>query len=143
MKKIISMLLSLMLVLGLCACTQSDNEDKHLNRVDNGGTPSGVALKEQSVELEISPDSEGVQLSEEAILTNTKKITVTVSNISGDTEITCYLYASDNLEVAIGEVVLSADKKTADFENLTSSVSYKIGAEVSNSSDTVKLEITD
>lgn len=104
---------------------------------------SGSALKDGNIELEISESIEIIQTTQDAMITNTKQIVVTTQDISNEAEINLYLFTGEDLEDPIGYATLSIHEKKATFSNLTSAVSYRIGAILSNLVSPVTITISD
>lgn len=104
---------------------------------------NGVSLSTSNVNLELDPEEDSIQVTKDFILTNTKQIIVSVDNIQSNTKIELYLYTAESLDNPIGYATLSTEEKEIAFTNLTSAVSYIIGATVSNSSSSVTLTISD
>lgn len=145
----IKKILSICFVLTICftvfaGCTQT-NEDKkeRFSFGENGTEKIGVSLNEGNVELEVDPDAETVQVTQDFVMTNTKQIIVSVDNVQNDVEIQLFLYTADSPDDPVGYATISAEEKKAIFSNLTSAAAYKIGATISNTSDSVKLTISD
>lgn len=125
-----------------CTNTNKDEKDRFLFG-ENETEKIGFALSEGNVELEVDPDAEAVQVTQDFVMTNTKQIIVSVDNIQNDAEIQLFLYTADSPDNPIGYETLSAEEKKAIFSNLTSAAAYKIGATISNTSDSAKLIISD
>ncbi len=143
MKKILALLLTLICVVGLASCnTTISNTDKS-SKADNNPNVSGMELADEIVELEINPDVDSPQITENNLITNTTQITVTADSVKDDEEILLYLYNADDLDNPINYATLTEKNKSVDFTNLTSSCEYRIGATLKNSSKTVTLKITD
>ena len=93
--------------------------------------------------VEVNPNIEGTQIADIRIDTNTTMISVTADDLSGDTEISLFLYYAEDLNNPILYGFLTAQDNSVDFTNLTSACTYKIGAEIKNSDQSVTLTITD
>ena len=104
---------------------------------------AGVALEDGDITLDIDLQGKSPYMTQDAMITNTKKIVVSITNITNNAELNIYLYSSDNAETPIGYATLSADQKKATFSNLTSAVAYKIGADFSNAETPISITITD
>lgn len=110
---------------------------------ENGFKPSGIALKNETVYLELDPTRGDIQLTKDSVLTNTMQITVSAEKITGDTKISLFLYNADNMDAPILYATLTAKDKSVDFTNLTSRFAYKVGTEITSSNQSVTLTITD
>ena len=93
--------------------------------------------------FEVNPKIEGTQIADISIETNTTMISVTADDISGDAEISLFLYYAEDLNNPILYEFLTKQDNSVDFTNLTSACTYKIGAEIKNSDHSVTLTITD
>lgn len=91
----------------------------------------------------VNPNIEGTQIADIRIETNTTMIRVTADDLSGDAEISLFLYYAEDLNDPILYGFLTAQDNSVDFTNLTSACTYKIGAEIKNSDQSVTLTITD
>lgn len=92
--------------------------------------------------FEVNPKIEGTQIADISIETNTTMISITADDISGDTEISLFLYNAEDLNNPILYGFLTEQDNSVDFTNLTSACTYKIGAEIKNSDQSVTLTIT-
>lgn len=122
MKKLVTLLLALVCAFSLVGC----------------GTTKNTFGK-----VEVNHKFEGTQIADINIKTNTTMISVTADDISGDTEISLFLYYAEDLNNPILYEFLTKQDNSVDFTNLTSACTYKIGAEIKNSDQSVMLTITD
>lgn len=144
MKKICTLLTVVLLLFCTSACSKLEANDKDICNVsENSPDVSGIELSNNATELELNASTKDIILMPDSILTNSTKITVTADNISSDSEIEVFLYQSHDTEHYIATTILTNEKKTVDFTNLTSSEEYKIGAAIKNASETILLKITD
>lgn len=110
---------------------------------ENGFELPGIALKSETVCLEIDPTNSDIQLTEDSVLTNTTQITVSAEKITGDTKISLFLYNADSMDTPILYATLTSKDKSVDFTNLTSACAYKVGATIEGTDEKVTLIITD
>lgn len=122
MKKLIAQFLALVCVLSLAGCR---------------ATPKTFG------NVEVNPKIEGTQVADICIETNTTMIRVAADELSGDTEISLFLYYAEDLNNPILYGFLTAQDNSVAFTNLTSACTYKLGAEIKNSDQSVTLTITD
>lgn len=144
-KKVLSVCCVLMICLTIfsgCA-TLGNGEKDRFSFGENEAEKIGVSLSKSNVDLELDPEADSIQVTKDSIVTNTKQIIVSADNIQSDTKIELYLYTAESLDNPIGYATLSTEEKEAVFSNLTSAVSYIIGATISNSSSSVTLTISD
>lgn len=128
-------------------CSQSGTRDSSKYDKDNTlqaedeNFVSGVVLSEDDIEFELSPLRGDVQITQQAVITNTKQIVVSVDRIQNGTEIELFLYTDESSDDPVGYAVLSEGKEEAAFVNLTSHTAYKVGA-INNTSSSVTLKIS-
>lgn len=102
----------------------------------------GTALSIGDISLELSATNTNIQMIENAVWTNTKKIAVS-AEISGDTQVEVFLYNVEDTDNFIQTIILSKNKSEGDFTNLTSAADYVIGATLKNTGEDVILNISD
>lgn len=148
MRNITKNVLILVLVVAIClvvlsGCGSIKKETDWFSLRGNEVKREGISLQDADYETSIYPDVESIQVTQDYLFTNTKQIVVSVDDITKNVEIELFLYASASNSDPIGYATLSDEERTAVFSNLSSSVDYKVGAAISNSSELVKLIITD
>lgn len=104
---------------------------------------SGVAISEGEVVLELTSKEDEILLTEDVLITNTTEINVSISGLSGDEEVTIYLYDAEYMDHYIAATTLSATQSKFTFSNLISITGYRVGAKTENLSDSRTLTITD
>lgn len=122
MKKLIAHFFALVCVLSLAGCS---------------------AIPKTFGNVDVNPKIEGTQIADIRIETNTTMIRVAADELSGDTEISLFLYYAEDLNNPILYGFLTAQDNSVAFTNLTSACTYKLGAEIKNSDQSVTLTITD
>jgi hypothetical protein len=139
-------LLFYVLCLGVIAgCAENDTANKtdYFNSGESTSDIEGIALDNGAVELYLDVDSDKIQVINDFLKTNTKRIVVTSSEIDESVEIELFLYAYENANEPIAYATLSGNTATATFSNLTSAMSYKVGGKINNGTTPTTLTISD
>ena len=144
MKKALSLVFVLILMLGFVAC--KSNETGDIDTFAPNGNSSGVesiALGVQTVELCLDAVSDDAQQTEEFLSTNTTKIVVSAKNMERSAEVELFLYSKENTTEPILYATLTKSAATVTFSNLTSATAYKVAGKINNGTTSVTLTITD
>lgn len=143
MKKVIALVIALVCVPVLAGCNTTPNDIEKASEAENTPGISDNQLSEGTVTFEANPKIEGAQIADVSIQTNTTVISVTADNITGDAEISLFLYDAEEPNTPILYAALTARNHSVDFTNLTSACVYRVGAELRNSDQSVTLTVTD
>lgn len=139
-------LLFYVLCLGVIAgCAENDTANKtdYFSSGESTSDIEGIALDNGAVELYLDVDSDKIQVINDFLKTNTKRIVVTSSEIDESVEIELFLYAYENANEPIAYATLSGRTATVTFSNLTSATSYKVGGKINNGTTPKTLTISD
>lgn len=118
-KKIFVLILALCLLV-LCGCGSS---------------------KPVKLELSLSPNTGTIEKAPETIKTDSQSITVSAKHMPKGAKIEVYLYNEARPEDYIQQAAIGDIKNTVEFQNLSSSYNYKIGAVLFGTTENVKLTI--
>ena len=100
-------------------------------------------LSDESVNLLVEQGTRNMQLTPEALLTNSTQINVSAEGILDETEIKVYLFLAEETEDCIAEAVLSSAKNSVVFTNLSSAEAYIVGVTSEDKDASVSILITD
>ena len=125
MKKALSLVFVLILMLGFVACKSNETGD-----IDTFA-PNLDAV------------SDDAQQTEEFLSTNTTKIVVSAKNMERSAEVELFLYSKENTTEPILYATLTKSAATVTFSNLTSATAYKVAGKINNGTTSVTLTITD
>ena len=144
MKKAISLVFVLILMLGFVACKSNETGDIDTFALDeNSSGVESIALGVQTVELCLDAASDDAQQTEEFLSTNTTKIVVSAKNMERSAEVELFLYSKENTTEPILYATLTKSAATVTFSNLTSATAYKVAGKINNGTTSVTLTITD
>ena len=100
-------------------------------------------LSDESENLLVEQGTKNMQLTPEVLRTNSTQISVSAEGVLGETEIKVYLFLAEETEDCIAEAVLSSEKNSVVFTNLTSAEAYMIGVTSEDEDASVSILITD
>lgn len=144
MKKAISLVFVLILMLGFVACKSNETGDiDTFAPNENSSGVESIALGVQTVELCLDAASDDAQQTEEFLSTNTTKIVVSAKNMERSAEVELFLYSKENTTEPILYATLTKSAATVTFSNLTSATVYKVAGKINNGTTSVTLTITD
>lgn len=144
MKKALSLVFVLILMLGFVACKSNETGDIDTFALDeNSSGVESIALGVQTVELCLDAVSDDAQQTEEFLSTNTTKIVVSAKNMERSAEVELFLYSKENTTEPILYATLTKSAATVTFSNLTSATAYKVAGKINNGTTSVTLTITD
>lgn len=144
MKKAISLVFVLILMLGFVACKSNETGDiDTFAPNENSSGVESIALGVQTVELCLDAASDDAQQTEEFLSTNTTKIVVSAKNMERSAEVELFLYSKENTTEPILYATLTKSTSTVTFSNLTSATAYKVAGKINNGTTSVTLTITD
>lgn len=144
MKKAISLVFVLILMLGFVACKSNETGDiDTFAPNENSSGVESIALGVQTVELCLDAVSDDAQQTEEFLSTNTTKIVVSAKNMERSAEVELFLYSKENTTEPILYATLTKSTSTVTFSNLTSATAYKVAGKINNGTTSVTLTITD
>ena len=144
MKKALSLVFVLILMLGFVACKSNETGDiDTFAPNENSSGVESIALGVQTVELCLDAVSDDAQQTEEFLSTNTTKIVVSAKNMERSAEVELFLYSKENTTEPILYATLTKSAATVTFSNLTSATSYKVAGKINNGTTSVTLTITD
>ena len=144
MKKAISLVFVLILMLGFVACKSNETGDIDTFALnENSSGVESIALGVQTVELCLDAASDDAQQTEEFLSTNTTKIVVSAKNMERSAEVELFLYSKENTTEPILYATLTKSAATVTFSNLTSATAYKVAGKINNGTTSVTLTITD
>ena len=144
MKKAISLVFVLILMLGFVACKSNETGDiDTFAPNENSSGVESIALGVQTVELCLDAASDDAQQTEEFLSTNTTKIVVSAENMEQSAEVELFLYSKENTTEPILYATLTKSTSTVTFSNLTSATAYKVAGKINNVTTSVTLTITD
>ena len=144
MKKAISLVFMLILVLGLVSCKSNETGDiDTFAPNENSSGVESIALGVQTVELCLDAASDDAQQTEEFLSTNTTKIVVSAKNMERSAEVELFLYSKENTTEPILYATLTKSAAAVTFSNLTSATAYKVAGKINNGTTSVTLTITD
>lgn len=144
MKKAISLVFVLILMLGFVACKSNETGDiDTFAPNENSSGVESIALGVQTVELCLDAASDDTQQTEEFLSTNTTKIVVSAKNMERSAEVELFLYSKENTTEPILYATLTKSTSTVTFSNLTSAIAYKVAGKINNGTTSVTLTITD
>ena len=144
MKKAISLVFMLILVLGFVSCKSNETGDiDTFAPNENSSGVESIALGVQTVELCLDAASDDAQQTEEFLSTNTTKIVVSAENMEQSAEVELFLYSKENTTEPILYATLTKSAATVTFSNLTSATAYKVAGKINNGTTSVTLTITD
>jgi beta-lactamase regulating signal transducer with metallopeptidase domain len=111
---------------------------------ENGHTADGIALVAVGDIVFTAMPSDGtIQMTEENFITNSTRIRVTAIDFADSDMINVYLFISGDANNPIGYAALSENKEYVIFDNLVSTIAYKIGIMANGKDGTVELKIAD
>ena len=144
MKKRVCLFLTILLLLGsFTACNVSKPEKKEENTASEYETEvDGIWLTDHPVTLNLACTDEEIEVTQDSLLTNSTKITVS-ADIADETEIEVHLYQADDTSSSIAVAQLSREKKKVEFTNLTAAEAYKVGATAKNTDAPICITITE
>ena len=144
MKKALSLVFVLILMLGFVACKSNETGDiVTFAPNENSSGVESIALGVQTVELCLDAVSDDAQQTEEFLSTNTTKIVVSAKNMERSAEVELFLYSKENTTEPILYATLTKSAATVTFSNLTSATAYKVAGKINNGTTSVTLTITD
>lgn len=144
MKKALSLVFVLILMLGFVACKSNETGDiDTFAPNENSSGVERIALGVQTVELCLDAVSDDAQQTEEFLSTNTTKIVVSAKNMERSAEVELFLYSKENTTEPILYATLTKSAATVTFSNLTSATAYKVAGKINNGTTSVTLTITD
>lgn len=144
MKKALSLVFVLILMLGFVACKSNETGDiDTFAPNENSSGVESIALGVQTVELCLDAASDDAQQTEEFLSTNTTKIVVSAKNMERSAEVELFLYSKENTTEPILYATLTKSAATVTFSNLTSATVYKVAGKINNGTTSVTLTITD
>lgn len=144
MKKALSLVFVLILMLGFVACKSNETGDiDTFAPNENSSGVESIALGVQTVELCLDAVSYDAQQTEEFLSTNTTKIVVSAKNMERSAEVELFLYSKENTTEPILYATLTKSAATVTFSNLTSATAYKVAGKINNGTTSVTLTITD
>lgn len=144
MKKALSLVFVLILMLGFVACKSNETGDiDTFAPNENSSGVESIALGVQTVELCLDAVSDDAQQTEEFLSTNTTKIVVSAKNMERSAEVELFLYSKENTTEPILYATLTKSSATVTFSNLTSATAYKVAGKINNGTTSVTLTITD
>ena len=144
MKKALSLVFVLILMLGFVACKSNETGDiDTFAPNENSSGVESIALGVQTVELCLDAVSDDAQQTEEFLSTNTTKIVVSTKNMERSAEVELFLYSKENTTEPILYANLTKSAATVTFSNLTSATAYKVAGKINNGTTSVTLTITD
>lgn len=144
MKKALSLVFVLILMLGFVACESNETGDiDTFAPNENSSGVESIALGVQTVELCLDAVSDDAQQTEEFLSTNTTKIVVSAKNMERSAEVELFLYSKENTTEPILYATLTKSAATVTFSNLTSATAYKVAGKINNGTTSVTLTITD
>lgn len=144
MKKAISLVFVLILMLGFVACKSNETGDiDTFAPNENSSGVESITLGVQTVELCLDAASDDAQQTEEFLSTNTTKIVVSAKNMERSAEVELFLYSKENTTEPILYATLTKSTSTVTFSNLTSATAYKVAGKINNGTTSVTLTITD
>ena len=144
MKKALSLVFVLILMLGFVACKSNETGDiDTFAPNENSSGVESIALGVQTVELCLDAVSDDAQQTEEFLSTNTTKIVVSAKNMERSAEVELFLYSKVNTTEPILYATLTKSAATVTFSNLTSATAYKVAGKINNGTTSVTLTITD
>lgn len=127
MKKAISLVFVLILMLGFVACKSNETGDIDTFAPDeNSSGVESIALGVQTVELCLDAASDDAQQTEEFLSTNTTKIVVSAKNMERSAEVESFLYSKENTTEPILYATLTKSAATVTFSNLTSATATRL-----------------
>lgn len=136
-------LLCLSTLTGCMSGVSGSNNTESAKKAENSFDIDGIKLKNESIELTLAPDVDGIQGVEDFLITNTKQIVVSTDAALDDAIIEVFLYSAESKDEPIAFAKISSETKKVVFANLTSSAAYKVAACGSGTSDTIVLIITE
>ena len=144
-------LFSFVLISSISLClTACSTRRTHINGVIETGIivesqpfTSCYELSEGILNLVIDPTDDGMQFTQYAVKTNSTQITASVEHINDTSEITVYLFRSEDLENYFATTTLSSQKKEVHFSPLTYAEAYFIGVEAHNLDEELVLKISE
>ena len=140
MKKALSLVFVLILMLGFVACKSNETGDiDTFAPNENSSGVESIALGVQTVELCLDAVSDDAQQTEEFLSTNTTKIVVSAKNMERSAEVELFLYSTEPILYA----TLTKSAATVTFSNLTSATAYKVAGKINSGTTSVTLTITD
>ena len=144
MKKALSLVFVLILMLGFVACKSNETGDiDTFAPNENSSGVESIALGVQTVELCLDAVSDDAQQTEEFLSTNTTKIVVSAKNMERSAEVELFLYSKENTPEPILYATLTKSAATVTFSNLTSATAYKVAGKINSGTTSVTLTITD
>lgn len=144
MKKALSLVFVLILMLGFVACKSNETGDiDTFAPNENSSGVESITLGVQTVELCLDAVSDDAQQTEEFLSTNTTKIVVSAKNMERSAEVELFLYSKENTTEPILYATLTKSAATVTFSNLTSATAYKVAGKINNGTTSVTLTITD
>lgn len=144
MKKALSLVFVLILMLGFVACKSNETGDiDTFAPNENSSGVESIALGVQTVELCLDAVSDDAQQTEEFLSTNTTKIVVSAKNMERSAEVELFLYSKENTTEPILYATLTKSAATVTFSNLTSATAYKVAGKINNGTTSATLTITD
>ena len=144
MKKALSLVFVLILMLGFVACKSNETGDiDTFAPNENSSGVESIALGVQTVELCLDAVSDDAQQTEEFLSTNTTKIVVSAKNMERSAEVELFLYSKENTTEPILYATLTKSAATVTFSNLTSATAYKVAGKINSGTTSVTLKITD
>lgn len=144
MKKALSLVFVLILMLGFVACKSNETGDiDTFAPNENSSGAESIALGVQTVELCLDAVSDDAQQTEEFLSTNTTKIVVSAKNMERSAEVELFLYSKENTTEPILYATLTKSAATVTFSNLTSATAYKVAGKINSGTTSVTLTITD
>lgn len=144
MKKALSLVFVLILMLGFVACKSNETGDiDTFAPNENSSGVESIALGVQTVELCLDAVSDDAQQTEEFLSTNTTKIVVSAKNMERSAEVELFLYSKENTTEPILYATLTKSAATVTFSNLISATAYKVAGKINNGTTSVTLTITD
>ena len=125
-----------------CDFTSAGKSDNGIP-LHTGQSLHGIMLSDESVNLLVEQCTRNMQLTPEALLTNSTQINVSAEGILDETEIKVYLFLAEETEDCIAEAVLSSAKNSVVFTNLSSAEAYIVGVTAEDKDASVSILITD
>lgn len=125
-----------------CDFASAGKSDKGIP-LHTGQSLHGIMLSDESVNLLVEQGTRNMQLTPEALLTNSTQINVSAEGILDETEIKVYLFLAEETEDCIAEAVLSSAKNSVVFTNLSSAEAYIVGVTSEDKDASVSILITD
>lgn len=129
----------------LCGCAENTPTKNmgSLEVMQGISEESGIKINKGEVTLDTPSGNDEIFLTEDILFTNTTKINISVSGLSGDEEIVVYLYDAEYMDHYIAAATLTTTQEKFTFSNLISITGYRVGAKPRNLLASKSLIITD